>query len=617
MDVLLEPINVFLISPPGNLIFHLVLVFSLASAIQITMITWRDHKNPTGRRMLVGFGIILIAQLVVFMASALAWQGVASSHLLLPPFDRALTVFSLAWAIWLWGFAKPVKMADLLVAIFSLAIIVLTIISLTAWQTEAIQKSFNSSWLDWSWNVLAVLVIIAGILYFLFQRPDGWGMALAFLNVNLVGIMIHLLWGNSAADFIAPLRFAQICTYPLFPTLANRLIGFSSRKADKNTPSSALSLETLRPWEILQPWVSIQPSSKNADSRTLKAVIKTFQADTGVLYQINTDNQASFISISSKDPVRVNLTEYPNLQQVFFHKTPQTIPIKSDMGKEWPLLLSTLQIKGNPSEIIFLPAETKEIPAFGILLIYFLSNSPTWNEKEKQLWPSFLDLFIQKSFKKEDSETQSTLLSIQNLQQNNILLQDEIQQLRATIEKQTPLIQKTEAWKPAYPGKGEMEELPLADISGMVDQVVDETSATLLEKEISLELDVPSVIPTLPIDKDVCKLILVLLLQNAGNVTPANGKITLRIRLHQNSGSEEFLSFQVTDSGGGIDTIRLPEIFTLRNEQLTPIQGISDFGTGLATVKTLVETLEGQIHVESKNSQTSYQVILPFSLSKK
>ena len=104
MGASLRQIFSVLTEPAGSLIYHLILVFSIAGALQSAFVHWRSSEFPQARRTLFGLGMLLVAQLGLFVLTALGSQGLINLPLVLPPLDRALTLFSLIWMIWLWAF---------------------------------------------------------------------------------------------------------------------------------------------------------------------------------------------------------------------------------------------------------------------------------------------------------------------------------------------------------------------------------------------------------------------------------------------------------------------------------------------------------------------------------
>jgi signal transduction histidine kinase len=94
------------------------------------------------------------------------------------------------------------------------------------------------------------------------------------------------------------------------------------------------------------------------------------------------------------------------------------------------------------------------------------------------------------------------------------------------------------------------------------------------------------------------------LLTNALRYTPAGGHIKLEA-----TELKERIQFVVQDSGRGIETERLPTIFG----RFTDNSG-QGTGLGLALVRRLVESMGGQVSVESRLGQgTTFSFTLPIA----
>ncbi len=112
MSLFFGQIFTLLTAPPGNFIYHIVLAFSIAGALQGAIHHWRTSGFPQVRRTVIGLGILLGLQFVLFLVSGLAWQGLFDPGVALPPLDRAVSLLSLVWIAWLWAFPEPVRLAD-------------------------------------------------------------------------------------------------------------------------------------------------------------------------------------------------------------------------------------------------------------------------------------------------------------------------------------------------------------------------------------------------------------------------------------------------------------------------------------------------------------------------
>src|SRR5688572_14547046 len=117
----------------GSVIYHLVLVFSIVSALQSAIFHLRASGFPQARRTVFGLSFLLSAQIALFVLNALGNEGFINLTAFLPPVDRALTLFALVWMIWLWTFPEPSRAADVATALVSLLVAAGFALSLVAY----------------------------------------------------------------------------------------------------------------------------------------------------------------------------------------------------------------------------------------------------------------------------------------------------------------------------------------------------------------------------------------------------------------------------------------------------------------------------------------------------
>jgi hypothetical protein len=64
---IIQQIFSILTAPPGNLIYHLGLAFSVAGALQAAFGQWRSNPTSAMRRMVFGLTVLLVAQVILFI----------------------------------------------------------------------------------------------------------------------------------------------------------------------------------------------------------------------------------------------------------------------------------------------------------------------------------------------------------------------------------------------------------------------------------------------------------------------------------------------------------------------------------------------------------------------
>ena len=139
---------------------------------------------------------------------------------------------------------------------------------------------------------------------------------------------------------------------------------------------------------------------------------------------------------------------------------------------------------------------------------------------------------------------------------------------------------------------------PLAALREAADRFCDEAA----QKHIRVEVNAYADLAFVKADRRALRSILDNLLSNSIRFTPPDGEILL--------GAEElkeFVQFTVRDTGRGIEAERLSTIF----DRFNPFSE-SGTGMGLALVRRLVESLGGQIAVESRLGHgTTFRFTLP------
>ncbi|NMC80810.1 MAG: hypothetical protein GYA59_15720, partial [Chloroflexi bacterium] len=400
MEILLQQTFTILTSSPGNLIYHLILAFAVMAAMQAIAVSAPGSLLGARRkRMLLGLGLVLGAQLLLFLASGLAWQGIISSRALLPPLDRAVILWSLGWTAWLWAFPEPERRVDMLMGVFSLATVILFLFAFSLWSLLEASMAFNQTDINLGWVALAVLIILVAVLFLLVRRPEGWGTGLTFLGIHLAGFAIHLV-GTAPTEYFAPaVRLAQLCSFPLLFALAQRLTPRHEQGAPwQRSPTQEAGPADL---DILATWLQLASYDKPEKMvRDLpRALVHTLQVD--LCYLVSPPLKREEISISGGYD-RAHSTEMPGfiLKQSeipalaeAIHKAQtlrltQTDADTADLGAI--AATAGLERSGN---LLFIPLLSEKQPWGGILLLSPHSGD-TWSAADPATLQPLLDSLV-------------------------------------------------------------------------------------------------------------------------------------------------------------------------------------------------------------------------------
>lgn len=223
METTLLQLLKLLVEPPGNLIYHLVLVFASLAALQAVSLLDRPENHASAVRMRVGLFIILSAQVFLFGISALGWQNLIDTRIVLPPLDRAVIATTLLWIGWMIVFPEKNKIADWTIAFLTLAVAGYFMYSLFSWSQVVGQTNFNNTSLDFTWATIFLAISVFCAIIIVFFRPENWGTGLGIYIIVFLGSILHLSMPPLESDYPGALRLALICVFPLLPGLARSL----------------------------------------------------------------------------------------------------------------------------------------------------------------------------------------------------------------------------------------------------------------------------------------------------------------------------------------------------------------------------------------------------------
>ena len=376
----------------GSLIYHLMLVFSIAGALQSSFVHWRSSEFPQARRMMFGLGMLLIAQIGLFLVSGLGIQGLINLPVFLPPLDRAVTLFSLVWLIWLWAFPEPSRPADAGTWLLSLLVLAALGLSLVANSSQNPITPYNLTPADTYWQLASIGFSLLGLLLLGVRRPNGWGYGIAVFLLSLAGHLLYLMIGRISGDFPGAVRLAHMAAYPIlltlpqrFPTASNALTSVKQQDApvgerrkystDPKTFHALLALAG-------------ESSTDKLSQAITRAIAQTMLADLCFLIYL-TDNNSQMQIASGYDLIReenleggsLNKTVIPMLTNALQRGRPLRLPSSSTSADIKGL--SDLLGLTSPGHLLSVPIITQDKePLGGVLLLSPYSNR-LWSAEDQ------------------------------------------------------------------------------------------------------------------------------------------------------------------------------------------------------------------------------------------
>jgi signal transduction histidine kinase len=143
-------------------------------------------------------------------------------------------------------------------------------------------------------------------------------------------------------------------------------------------------------------------------------------------------------------------------------------------------------------------------------------------------------------------------------------------------------------------------------VSRLVEGLLPAFSQLLRERQIELQLDLPSGVPEVRVDPMQLEQALVEVVSNALDAMPSGGRLRIAASTDGTSAAAGYVTIEVADTGPGIPDHVLPSVcepfFTTRQEGT---------GLGLAIAKRYVEQNAGKLEITSGPGGTSVRLRLP------
>jgi len=409
--------------PPGDLIYYVVLVFAVASALQSAFNHWRVSEFPQARRAFVGLGILLVAQVVMFVFSGLGWQQIVDLKLILPPMDRAYILFGIIWITWLYGFPEPSRAADAAATLLSLLVVTALGLSLLTWQPQIATTSYNLTADDWYWQIASLAVGLLGIVILFIRRPDGMWNGVVLLTLGVLGHAGHLFF-MVEGNYSGIVRLAYMAAYPILLTLPQRFSIISASPAQEVAPVPAkqeTGTQERRRYstdpKTFHAMLALAAESNptKVSQAITRAIAQTMLSDLCFMVYL-TDNNNQIVIAGGYDLIREDTLEGGSLKK-------SSIPmLANSLQRGRPLRMpsssTSADIKGlgdvlglaNPGHLLSVPILTPEKEALGGLLLLSPYSDRTWTAEDQAYLSNIataLVPIIKRSQKTSKLETQS------------------------------------------------------------------------------------------------------------------------------------------------------------------------------------------------------------------
>jgi signal transduction histidine kinase len=257
MSTIFQQVLDLVTNNPGNLVYHVVLAFSIVGAFQAALSYWHSDEFPQGRRMVIGLGLLLGTRLLLFLVGGLAYFGFAEPHMILPVTDRGFMLLGLVIIIWLWVFPEPSRIANAASGLLGLFCLTIFTLNQVWWSSNLVDTAFNVTITSLAWEILALILLILGVILLLIRRPSAWGYGLAMMSILALGHFFQLFFPDLQNDYSGAVRLFEMAGFPLLWAIPNRfnILGLEDlfKKAQKKEKRKQYGVEP----EIFQAILSL------------------------------------------------------------------------------------------------------------------------------------------------------------------------------------------------------------------------------------------------------------------------------------------------------------------------------------------------------------------------
>jgi signal transduction histidine kinase len=440
--------------PPGDLIYYVVLVFAIASALQSAFNHWRASEFPQAQRAMMGLGVLLIAQVVMFAFSGLGWQGLIDPKAILPPMDRAFILFGIIWITWLYAFPEPSRIADAVAALLSVLVTTVLVLSLLAWRDKVASATYNQTFDDMLWQFGSMAMAFLGVAVLIVRRPDGMWNGIILLTLGFLGHLGHILFPIEG-NYSGIVRLAYMAGYPILLTLPQRF----------PAPSGSNSVSQPRPTTVRQDAGVPERRRYSTDPKTFhamlsvaaetnptklsqaitRAIATTMLADLCFMIYL-TDNNNQMVIAGGYDLIRedsleggaLNKTSIPMLANSLQRGRPLRMPASSTSADVKGL--SDILGITNPGHLLSVPILTPEKESLGGILLLSPYSDRTWSAEDQAFLANIatsLVPIIKRSQKVSKLEIQSDQAKMQvgDLERRVLDLTNQLEAARAEGQK--------------------------------------------------------------------------------------------------------------------------------------------------------------------------------------
>ncbi|HSR21162.1 MAG TPA: ATP-binding protein [Anaerolineales bacterium] len=394
MNGLLGALGSLFTAPPGNVIYYLILAFSVAASLQAALAGRGRGLASRYRRTALGLGAMLAALILLVAVGIAAVASMPSLAGALPSLDRAASFILVTWAIWLWAFPATARPFDLGALVLSGAAILAGVLGAIPSLSGAVFQGYNLHPNDTLWQLSTLGLLLLGAILLYLRRPEGFGTGLAFAAVVLLAHALHLIF-RQPGDYSGIVRVGHMAAFPLLLTLSQRSTAWAPDVQASAAVTEIQAAESGRPGTDPKVVHALLGLAGETDPVRLhramaRAVSRAMQADVCLIVQPMADTD--HISISTGyDLIReeylrgaqVDYSLIPRLANAIQHGRAARF-LANRIAGDVEALGSLLGLE-EPGNLLSAPITTTENEVLGAVVLLSAYSQREWTGEDQTL----------------------------------------------------------------------------------------------------------------------------------------------------------------------------------------------------------------------------------------
>jgi signal transduction histidine kinase/uncharacterized membrane protein len=483
---------------PGELIYYLVI--SLALILIIVLASPKVNHSILGHRarhVLIGSGILLILQIILFSISISFGQQKNEIPLFMGIIERAVNGLTIIWLMWTFIESSQKVLFTGVLAFISLLVIILGGISLSLAMFDIGLMQIENSLFLTLWQSVLIFLDLSGIILLLIKQPQHWGIGISILILLAVGYLLQL-GGESPSILMGAVRLVQIFSFPWLIALVQRFADnnekfylpecqpeLNPKQVKKDTKPELIDL-------LLK--INLTKTSQEKYEAVARAISLSVVAD--ICYILHRPGESQGLNILAGydlireeflDTARLKQEQLPKITSAWEENQHLALrqPDAEDQDIETLLLLLNYHSVGN------LFAYPLSLPENGAIAgVVFLSpyTNKQWTSKTRRQMDEIRETLTQVLFTKDPKEALQA--KINQLQSELSRQKDQKEEIKEALMEKEIQINELKSNLKQYKGKYQKEKLQVVkQIDAMKKRIQDLREQTAIQSEEQRQLE--------------------------------------------------------------------------------------------------------------------------------